>query len=466
LSEAVGEVAALLGALQREHRLNQRAADVRPAGEVEEIRTAANSARQKMAAWARGFDEGPGQADAEELALEAAARTARREYTSAAETDRDFASRVSENATGKKSSMGEVERKMETARQVDETAAEQARIAAQTADAAQDAAALAERQKGVAEKIETARANDKSGMDMSAGSEDARREAAAAIQKAQERLVAMPQEISTAIEAAEAWRAVLMRFEQAKKEAATMPEEKLPAATRMVEMAQMALKDAQERMDKVTAGLAPEAAEELARRLKAYEPETQAAVAAIVEGLQPALQVLQQSVRNGDKGAVDRAAARVRSAIERGQGALRDAQLELIGQDPLVAAKWYAQEASKALAERPPDIKKAQTSQENVTLALNRAWQEAIRAAGTERLAMTPALRSIVRPGAAEGGGGVSTKAMGKVLPGVREWGLLPQRSGDSITAPSREADAPEYQEPLKLYFEALGKAQNPPGRK
>ena len=39
-------------------------------------------------------------------------------------------------------------------------------------------------------------------------------------------------------------------------------------------------------------------------------------------------------------------------------------------------------------------------------------------------------------------------------------WGYLPKRQPDALSAPIREIDAPGYQEPLKLYFEVLNKAQ------
>ena len=54
----------------------------------------------------------------------------------------------------------------------------------------------------------------------------------------------------------------------------------------------------------------------------------------------------------------------------------------------------------------------------------------------------------------------LGTKNPTQVVPGLRQWGYLPKRQPESLNAPIHEIDAPGYQEPLKLYFEALNKAQ------
>jgi len=170
--------------------------------------------------------------------------------------------------------------------------------------------------------------------------------------------------------------------------------------------------------------------------------------------------VFGQSMRVGDKGAVDRAAQHVRSALERSQASLRDAQASLVERDPLGAARWFATAAASALEERPPDFQKAKNNQESASNALNKAWQTAMREAGIERLILTPTFRPLIRPPVIESRSADGAKTPTQVVPGLRQWGYLPKRQPDGLNAPIREMDAPGYQEPLKLYFETISKAQ------
>ena len=62
---------------------------------------------------------------------------------------------------------------------------------------------------------------------------------------------------------------------------------------------------------------------------------------------------------------------------------------------------------------------------------------------------------SVIEGRAADG-----NKTAIQVVPGLRQWGYLPTRQPDALSAPIHEIDAPGYQEPLKLYFEAVNKAQ------
>jgi hypothetical protein len=198
----------------------------------------------------------------------------------------------------------------------------------------------------------------------------------------------------------------------------------------------------------------------LARQLQAAGAEAQQAAAVVGEQLQAALQVFGQSMRSGDKGAVDRAAQHVRVALERSQTALRDAQASLIERDPLGAARYFASAAASALQERPPDFRKARSNQESASTSLNRAWQTAMREAGVERLILTPSFRPLIRLPAIESRSADGAKTPAQFVPGLRQWGYLPKRQPEGLNAPIREVDAPGYQEPLKLYFETLNKAQ------
>jgi hypothetical protein len=150
----------------------------------------------------------------------------------------------------------------------------------------------------------------------------------------------------------------------------------------------------------------------------------------------------------------------VRVALERSQTALRDAQANLIERDPLGAARYFARAAASALDERPPDFRKARSNQESTSVALNRAWQTAMREAGVERLILTPSFRPLIRPPVMESRSPDGQKTPTQFVPGLRQWGYLPKRQPEGLNAPLREVDAAGYQEPLKLYFETLSKAQ------
>jgi len=71
-----------------------------------------------------------------------------------------------------------------------------------------------------------------------------------------------------------------------------------------------------------------------------------------------------------------------------------------------------------------------------------------------------PYFRPLLRPAVIESRSSDGMKTPTQVIPGVRQWGYLPKRQPEGLNAPIRDVDAPGYQEPLKLYFEALSKAQ------
>src|SRR5687767_12555890 len=246
----------------------------------------------------------------------------------------------------------------------------------------------------------------------------------------------------------------------AAREATTASADRAGMARRIAEQAQAAQKESLDLLNQAATPLSSEEADRLAKMLAGGGVEPEEAAVVVGEQLQAALQVFGQSMRAGDKGAVERAAQHVRIALERSQGALRDAQASLIERDPLAAARWFAQAAASALDERPPDFRKAHSNQESASTALNRAWQSAMRDAGIERLILTPSFRPLLRPPVVDTSSQEPGKTPTQVIPGLRQWGYLPKRQPDSLNAPIHEIDAPGYQEPLKLYFEAINKAQ------
>jgi hypothetical protein len=453
--QAISDFPQVIAALGREHQLNRHPNDVRPPEEVKATREAAATARQKLSKWAK-LDFGaaaahaPADIDDEELAFEGSYHAARRDYSAAAATDQ----RLSKDDPD---AYDRIRQNMQNAQAIDTVSNDQRRISSQTAsDDPQRAPEMSTQQRNVAEQIHKL---ESSGGDLPQV-DDSRGRIAALISSVQEPLARMPQQMASAMEAAENFRQATAKAEMAARDAANAPADRAGMAKRMAEQAAAAMKESQELLEKAAAPVSAEEAERLAKQLQSAGSEAEEASVIVGEQLQAALGVFGQSMRNGDKGAVDRAAQHVRLALERSQTALREAQASLIERDPLGAARWYATAAASALDELPPDFRKARSNQESVSTALSRAWQTAMREAGVERLILTPTFRPLLRPALVESHSADGAKTPTQVVPGLRQWGYLPKRQPDVLNAPLREVDAPGYQEPLKLYFEAIGKAQ------
>lgn len=94
-------------------------------------------------------------------------------------------------------------------------------------------------------------------------------------------------------------------------------------------------------------------------------------------------------------------------------------------------------------------------------------WSEplrrrAARLACIGRLALSPALASVIRDTPAESPL-AGTRPLDDLLPALRQWGAPAARP---IPPHAREGELAEYQEQLKVYFEAIGRAQERSGRK
>ena len=452
---AITEFPQVIGALQREHQLKGHANDVRPPEEVKSTRDAAAAARQKLGKWSK-LDFGtavsrvPADMDDDELAFEASSQAARRDYSTASAADQRLAKDDPE-------AYERIRQNMSNAKAIDDVSNDQRRISSQSAtDDPQHAPEISAQQRNVAEQIRK--------LESSSGDlpqvDDSRPRVAALISSVQETLARMPQQMASAMEAAENFRQATSKAEMAARDAANATPDRAGMAKRLAEQAAAALKESQELLEKAAAPVSAEEAERLAKQLQSAGAEAEEASVVVGEQLQAALQVFGQSMRNGDKGAVDRAAQHVRVALEHSQSSLREAQASLIERDPLAAARWFANAAAAALDERPPDFRKARSNQESASTALSRAWQTAMREAGVERLILTPSFRPLIRPPVIESRSADGSKTPTQVVPGLRQWGYLPKRQPESVNAPIHEIDAPGYQEPLKLYFEALNKAQ------
>jgi hypothetical protein len=294
-----------------------------------------------------------------------------------------------------------------------------------------------------------------------AAASDSRRRATEAVQRVQEQLAHMPQRLAVAQEAAETYRLAVDRADQARWRAEGADEEQRPAAERAVEIADRAAREAGDRMAVEITHVGADVVRRMAATLEPFEPETGRSIDALATQLAPASENFEHVARGGERVSVGRAAQRVRTAIEACQSALSEAQARLIENEPVVAAHWFAEAAARALAERPPDVPKAHRHQKTAAVALDRAWQNAVRDLSTERLALAPGYKAILRPGSAFGdvNGGVF-RPFGELLPGLRQWGFLRSQVVDSAAAPVQESESPGYQDQLRVYFDTLSKAQ------
>lgn len=469
----VDEYPMALRSVQREHALLRAAAGAGAATltspEAEQAARDGAAGRARLAEWATRVESSTGSEiageimDEEELAMIASAETAMRNYDAAALMDRRLAEGASAaEDTGRIKAIGVA---LEAVQEIDRLAADQKNLAAQTAGLHDEerAAAMAGDQARVAREIGAFR-SEAGGQPIGSGSSaaDSRRRATEAVQRVQEQLTHMPQRLTVAQEAAEAYRLAVERADQARWRAEGVDEEQRPAAERAVEVADRAAREAGERMNSAVAHVSVDVVKRMAADLQPFEPETGGAVAALTGQLASTAESFERAARGGERVSVVRAAQRVRGAIESAQGTLSDAQARLIEDDPVVSAHWFAEAAARALAERPPDVPKAHRHQKTAAAALDRAWQGAVRDVSTERLALAPGYRAILRPGSSGTAGAPSGgvfRPFGDLLPGLRQWGFLRSQTADSLAAPVQETEAPGYQDQLRVYFDTLSKA-------
>ncbi len=457
-NQVLAELPATLAALQREHAtMRLGGADAA----APEVHSQGADARMRLRRWLSALGEGA-STEAEDLALEASAHIARRQYDAAEEADRQLVQtlrwRGQEPADAE--ALGQT---LESLRALDRLSAEQRELAQRTASRPrwEETLRLADEQDRVAQQIGGMDRQEQAATRLNPPSYELRREAAAAVQRAQEQLAILPQKLTDAQDRAEAYLRAAALAEELREAAEAASPAQWHGIEQAAEQARIALDDAERALETSSAAVGPAAAEQLASALRDYGDLIVDADAVLRARLAPALFQLQQALRPPLRTtAIERAAAQARSAIELAQNRLGEAQARLIENEPLVAARWYAEAASAALAQQPPDLSTAQSSQHGAALALGRAWEDILRRAARQRLGITPGFRSLIWPD--EGNLDDQGDSPGRLLPGLREWGFLGPRRSDAIAAPMRESDPPAYQESLRLYFEALGRARQP----
>lgn len=419
------------------------------------------------------------QKEAENLALQASAAAASHQYAQAAMIDGAFVRRLenpprhdttapaaAETEPSTSASVDrvehhrqEVQREMATARQLDTLGKAQQDLSGEVA--ATEPSQAADQQRNVAERIAQVATQGRDGsasFPMPADEANGRDRAAAEVLAAQEQLSSMPQALAVAQTAAAARRDAAMRAGLARDAARAAPPDQRDAAARAAAEAEQSVNDAADRLDTALEPVSPQTADAMAQRLEPFAPETDAARAAILSQLEPALETLEAAAQGGDAGFVDRSATDVRRAVAACQRELASAQDALVQRDPLLAAKWYARAAANSLSMMPPDLGSARAHQASASAAIWRAWDQSIHRAATERLSAIPSMAAVLGlPAPPAPGAGAQ---QGSRFAAAREWGRLRPQDAPDLNAALHDADPPGYEESLKLYFEALGKAQ------
>jgi len=315
------------------------------------------------------------------------------------------------------------------------------------------------------------------GADLTPDSAAARQRATEAITQAQEKLAALPMQLSNAQQAAAAVAEAAARLSTARDDAATAPAPRRESADRIVEMIQSEVDDAQRSFDSAVKPFQDKLADDLVDALRPFAPDTAVALAVVDEPFKSALADLRQSLvhaaQNGDVDGAEPAAQRARDAIARAQDALRDAQARVVERDPLVSARWFARAAADALTAAPPNRRTASAHQRQTLDALSRASLDALRRSKNARLSQVPTyspfyLPPLPGPWSADdrdpqqADAATANPRLLQTLPGLREWGRLRERLGESLDAPVRESEPAAYSDALRLYFEILNKEDAP----
>jgi hypothetical protein len=411
------------------------------------------------------------QKDAETLALQASAAAADHKYQQAATLDQAMVRRLEQPAQHEPSVASAPASVVPTERlEHQQQAVQQEMTAAQTLDdlgRRQEAltgdatrpAQVADQQRDVADQIAgVERQKEEGSLWSTAAGANGRDRAASEVLAAQEQLSSMPQALAAAQTSADARREAAMRAGLATDAANSAGADQRDAAERAAEAAEQNASDAAARLDASLQPISPKAAQTLAERLDPFAPETDGARASLLGQLAPAFEALDRALRGDDATAAERAADEARRAMEACQRDLAATQDLLMRRDPLVAARWFAKAAAESLSMVPPDVGHARSHQANASVALSRAWDQSIHKAAAERLSSLPSLSAVLGvPPAGPAGQG---NQQGSRFAAAREWGRMRPQEGPDLNTSMHDADPPGFEASLKLYFEALGKAQ------
>lgn len=460
--EALDQFPRSLAALRAEHEVNRRMVRAQTPREArninsasEAIRNAASQARARMITWASAGSATPDELaakvrEAEDLAMAANAHTFLHEFDKASEADRKLAATLGkpELATA-----GEAPRVIDRLSQAQESIADHPDPAAQ---------------EQVANEIASARAASDAGND----AVDSRQKATEAIGLAQERVAAMPLQLLNARDAALELAETSARLVEVRAKADRLPPDQRDSANGVVELVRAEQLDARKAYDQAVRNISATACDDLVNSLKPYIPESTTAVSAIDDQLRAALgafeKALAESIQAQEPEVAEQSAESARGAIQQAQEALREAQARVIERDPLVSARWFARAAAEAMRTDQAGATRAASHQRSTLEALTRAGIDALRRSKNTRLSQVPSYAPFYLPPLAPWSDGEQRHAgdrLFQALPGLREWGRLRDRMGESAAAPIHESDPPGYSEALRTYFDVLSKEDKEPRR-
>jgi hypothetical protein len=464
LAQSLDQFPKLLAALRLENEVNRKAHQAQTADQAKAIHAAAaqvhRDAAQARAALSALTGDSMSSQTHEDLAMSANAWTATRDFDKAAEADRQLAQQLNKP---------EIARAADAPRAIDKANTAQEKLADQTTRAADDqSAAIATSQKQVADDLATVEHRRGAAPD----SPDSRQRATEAITAAQEKLAALPMQMLNAQQLATSLAEISKRLADAKSQAADAPATRKDMADRAVQQIAEEFEEVQRAFNESLVPFTGKLADDLSESLRPFAPETVKAVSTIEERLKPAATDLQQALHKLSQGeqppTIETAPQATRDALQEAQDALRAAQSQLVERDPLVTARWFAQQAASALASSPPNKRSATANQKRTLDALNKAAYDALRRSKNTRLSQLPALGQLYLPPASTDWPADSPDAQERQrlinsLPGLREWGRLREQLSDSLTTPTKESNPPAYSEALRTYFEVLNKEESRP---
>jgi len=249
-AETAGTFVSALEALQREHGIFRRPTDVLKGEERAAIVHGADAARQQMERWAEASPAtGPAVARTaalEAIAMRAGAAAADGNYDSADRHDAALLQQMTGAAMPlagdlSREAMAKVGRAVGVARTIDAAGQRQQELSAtMTSAQTQDAEALSAAQRQIAERLAEAarlRATPMANRASMETTSDARDKAGEAYVTAQNRLIAMPQQLADLLDADATWREAAHRTRRAREELDRVPADRKASAQRMVEMA-------------------------------------------------------------------------------------------------------------------------------------------------------------------------------------------------------------------------------------
>jgi hypothetical protein len=345
-------------------------------------------------------------------------------------------------------SSGSPQQVLSDAQRLDELATLQKTLETETKSANSDIQArLAQQQDALADRIEEIRRkrSPELGED-SAGDFNSRNKAMAAVRAMQQRAAALPQQFADAQKAADAAR-------QASAAAKVASGADKANAEAHAEAAERTATEAAKLVD-------PALANFMSSRLRQFEPETTAALAAIDAQLRPAMNAMQQALKAGDAAAANAASQAGAQAVQNVRSQLLGAHQALADRDPLAAAQWFARQSARALAQRDGNLQVAQVDQSNAAVALSRASDQLARESATARLAALPSMMGLFAPSSPYETAPQNNELLGFLpgLPALRDWTTLRARAPEELNVGSRESDPPGYQDALRVYFGAISK--------